>query len=287
MAEPGGRCVVIGGGLAGLAASVWLADAGERVTLLERRGSLGGRTHAIEIASIADVADNGQHIMVPGFVNLMRYLDTIGTRQHMRFEPIAARDRDGAQLVGNGIRNAGAFLVGRLPGCPRRDWPATFAAQARIVRQSLRQPADLDSISVREWFDRVGMPASAREASWDLLAIGVLNEKCELASAKAFADIIATFVRLARSQRLPVKFGYPAVDFDTLYVEWGPAPDPRAGRRGAPSGDRASGDGRERFGDRCAARRREPHRGGLGDLRSSGMGHRRLARRGSRARTDR
>lgn len=112
----------------------------------------------------------------------------------------------------------------RLPGrsssgLPERDWPATLAAQARIVRQSLRQPADLDSISVREWFDRVGMPASAREASWDLLAIGVLNEKCELASAKAFADIISTFVRLARSQRLPVKFGYPAVDFDTLYVD--------------------------------------------------------------------
>jgi len=219
MAEPGGRCVVIGGGLAGLAASVWLAEAGQRVTLLERRGSLGGRTHAINVASIADVADNGQHIMVPGFVNLMRYLDTIGTRQHMRWEPIAARDRDGAQLVGNGIRNAAAFLTGRLPGCPRRDWPATLAAQGRIVRQSLRQPADLDSISVREWFDRVRMPASAREASWDLLAIGVLNEKCELASAKAFADIIATFVRLARSQRLPVKFGYPAVDFDTLYVD--------------------------------------------------------------------
>ena len=41
------RFVVIGGGLAGLASAVWLAEAGKNVTLLERRGSLGGRTHAM------------------------------------------------------------------------------------------------------------------------------------------------------------------------------------------------------------------------------------------------
>ena len=35
------RYVMIGGGPAGLASAVWLAEAGKQVTLLERRGQLG------------------------------------------------------------------------------------------------------------------------------------------------------------------------------------------------------------------------------------------------------
>jgi len=38
------RVVVVGGGLAGMATAVWLADLGYAVTLLESNGNLGGRT---------------------------------------------------------------------------------------------------------------------------------------------------------------------------------------------------------------------------------------------------
>ncbi|WP_031075324.1 protoporphyrinogen oxidase [Streptomyces sp. NRRL S-118] len=46
----GGHVVVIGGGIAGLAAAHRLATAGRRVTLLEATGRLGGKLHAGEIA---------------------------------------------------------------------------------------------------------------------------------------------------------------------------------------------------------------------------------------------
>ncbi|NED68713.1 FAD-dependent oxidoreductase, partial [Streptomyces sp. SID10244] len=69
------HCVVVGGGLAGLASAVWLAEAGHRVTLLERRGSLGGRTIAMPVAAVDDVPDNGQHVFASGYQHLMRYLD--------------------------------------------------------------------------------------------------------------------------------------------------------------------------------------------------------------------
>ena len=39
------RCVVVGGGVAGLAAAGRLAAAGLKVTLLEARARLGGRVH--------------------------------------------------------------------------------------------------------------------------------------------------------------------------------------------------------------------------------------------------
>ena len=43
MSDPRARVVVVGGGLAGLAAALEAADRGASVTLLERRPRLGGR----------------------------------------------------------------------------------------------------------------------------------------------------------------------------------------------------------------------------------------------------
>ena len=212
------QCVVIGAGVAGLAAAVWLAEAGHHVTLLERRGSLGGRTHAIEVPQVSDVVDNGPHVVVRAYVELYRYLTSVGTADCLIDGEPAIRTTGDAGLLGGGVLANLAVAFGAHPTVPRRDWWRTARAQARIGWQSLRQPPDLDSITVDDWLKRVGMPASARAASWDLLAIGTLNERTELASAKAMADVLATGVRTSIKKRIPFKFGYPTVNFDELFV---------------------------------------------------------------------
>ena len=81
--------VVIGGGIAGLASAVWLAEAGKKVTLLERRGSLGGRTHAMKVEQVDDLPDDGQHVIASGYHHLFHlddpeeYPDTV-VLQHFR-----------------------------------------------------------------------------------------------------------------------------------------------------------------------------------------------------------
>lgn len=219
MAQPN-HVVVVGGGLAGMASAVWLAEAGQRVTLLERRASLGGRTHAIAVPQVDDVADNGQHIMTPHFHHLFRYLDSVGTRHHMHFEPIANRwPGGGAEVYSVGLRAQWQSLTGRIPGAPGGDRMRTMLAQLRLIRQSLSQPDELDQMTVEEWYDRVKLPATARRFAWDLAATGILNEKPHLASAKALADTLAALVRLGRQHgNDPLSFGYSNVDYDTLYV---------------------------------------------------------------------
>jgi len=81
------ECVVIGAGLAGLASAVWLTEAGHRVRVLERRGTLGGRTHAIYVPQVDDLADNGQHVVTTAFTSLFRYLDKVGTRDLVKIAP--------------------------------------------------------------------------------------------------------------------------------------------------------------------------------------------------------
>lgn len=214
------KCLVIGGGLAGLASATWLAEAGHSVTLLERRGSLGGRTIAIPQPEVDDVPDNGQHVFASGYEYLMRYLDSVGTRRHVCFPGQMTFRMPGGDTRRN--RSSGIdmlrSMLGDLPGVTGFDKVRTAIAQARLIKESLRQPPDLDSITADEWFKRIGMPESARKAQWDGIVIGLTGDLPTISSAKVPADLLATGIRRARATKTPVSIGYPTVDLDTLFV---------------------------------------------------------------------
>ncbi|MEE3853070.1 hydroxysqualene dehydroxylase HpnE [Gordonia sp. LSe1-13] len=215
------HCVVVGGGLAGLASAVWLTEAGHRVTVLERRGSLGGRTIAMPVAAVDDVPDNGQHVFASGYEHLMRYLDSVGTREHVRFPGhmtvrLPGGDTRRSSFAGvAGLRAA----IGDLPGVTGLDRLRTARAQATLIRQALRQPDWLDDITADEWFRRIGMPQSARDALWDGIVIGLTGDKPTISSAKVPADLLVTGMRRARATKTPISIGYPSVDLDTLFVD--------------------------------------------------------------------
>ncbi|MCA9536218.1 MAG: FAD-dependent oxidoreductase [Myxococcales bacterium] len=214
------NCLVVGGGLAGLASAVWLAEAGHRVTLLERRGALGGRTIAIPQAEVDDIPDNGQHVFASGYQHLFRYLESVGTREHVRFPGTMTFRMPGGAWQQQSVKGLAALrpALGDLPGVTGLDRARTAVAQARLIRQSLRQPADLDEITADEWFRRIGMPASARKAQWDGIVIGLTGDKPDISSAKVPADLLATGIRRAIATRTPVSIGYPTVDLDTLFI---------------------------------------------------------------------
>ncbi len=215
------RAVVIGGGLAGLASAVWLAQAGHDVTVLERRASLGGRTFAMPQTQVEDVPDNGQHVLASGYTHLPRYLRSVGTQQHLRFPGhLSIRMPDGTvRRIGSGPLGVARVMVGDVPGVHGWDRLRTAVAQARLIAQTLRQPADLDDITAEEWFDRVGLPADARRGLWDTVVIGLTGDKPSRSSAKVPADLLLTGLRQALRTRQAISIGYPTVDLDTLIVD--------------------------------------------------------------------
>ncbi|MDE0193974.1 MAG: FAD-dependent oxidoreductase, partial [bacterium] len=76
--------VVVGGGLAGLAAGAEAADRGAAVTLLERRPRLGGATWSFERRGIS--FDNGQHVFMRCCEAYRWFLERIGSAENVRLQ---------------------------------------------------------------------------------------------------------------------------------------------------------------------------------------------------------
>jgi len=212
--------VVVGGGLAGLASTVWLAELGYSVTLLESNGSLGGRTIGLT-SGHGDAIENGQHVLAGSYENIFRYLDSIGTRHFLEFpNEFGIRYPGGhAETFGMSLANLRRMMLGQVRGLSLPTLLRATPAWARLVRDVIRFDDLLDDITVDEWFDRLRFPAEVRRIMLNSMAIGLLNELPNLASAHAFAALLRTGAdRVRRIGSGAARIGYPTVDLVTLYL---------------------------------------------------------------------
>jgi len=213
--------VVVGGGLAGLAATVWLAELGYAVTLLESNGSLGGRTIGLR-SKYGDAVENGQHVLAGSYENVFRFLDSVGTRHLVEFpDKFGVRYPGGhAEIFGLRLANGLRVALGRVRGLGVPTLLRALPAWGRLVRDVARFDDALDDITVDEWFDRLGFPTAVRRIMLNSMVIGLLNELPRLASAHAFAALLRTGAdRVRRRGQSAIRIGYPTVDLDTLYLE--------------------------------------------------------------------
>ncbi len=88
---------VVGGGLAGAAAAVALAEAGCRVELFEARRRLGGRAGSFVDPATGELVDNCQHVSMGCCTNLADFCRRTGTadlfRRHRRLHFIGPDNR--------------------------------------------------------------------------------------------------------------------------------------------------------------------------------------------------
>ena len=79
--------IVIGGGLAGLAAAVALSQHGVRVTVLESRQRLGGRAGSFVDATTGQLVDACQHVSMGCCTNLAHFCRTVGVDHLLEPQP--------------------------------------------------------------------------------------------------------------------------------------------------------------------------------------------------------
>lgn len=222
------RALVIGGGFAGLTAGVALADAGWRVTVLERRNGLGGRARSFTDPATGDVVDNGQHVFVSCYDQTLRFLRRLGTADRIAFqdrlEVAFAAPGQGLSVLrtprlpapwhlGLGVLGlshlslADKLAMGRVLALARNPVSGTFGAR--------RLEKDLDQMTVDAWLAAAGQSPASRRGFWHPLAIAALNDDPARCSALGFVAVLTRmFGRGWQGSRL----GLASVGLSDLYT---------------------------------------------------------------------
>ena len=221
--------IVVGAGFAGLSAAVRLARHGARVLVLEARSRLGGRATAFHDRETGELVDNGQHVLLGCYRETLTFLEHIGARENVSFQPTL-----GVTMVDRrGVRSRLD-----LPALPPPlhliagvfDWPALtwkdrlsvlrMRMPIRLARRALEPGSHAIAASpgetVENWLIRNGQTARLREMLWDPLALAALNQPPSLAAAPAFARVLA---EMFGPDPKAAAIGIPNKPLDAMYAE--------------------------------------------------------------------
>jgi squalene-associated FAD-dependent desaturase len=213
--------VILGGGLAGLAAAVALLDAPDRpsVELFERRGVLGGRA-ASSPGEDGALVDNCQHVLMRCCTNLWDFYGRLGVQSRIRFiRRLNFLRRDGRLATLSGARlPAPLHLAPSFLGFGALG-PADRLCVARALLGMARTPpkqiAALEGMPFTEWLRADRQTPSAIARFWRVVLVSALNEELEYAStAAAFQVFRAGFLVHPRAYEV----GIPTVPLGELYA---------------------------------------------------------------------
>jgi squalene-associated FAD-dependent desaturase len=188
--------VVVGGGLAGLAAALACTDAGARVTVLERRPRLGGLTWSFE--QRGRWVDNGQHVFLRCCHAYLGFLRRIGSDGDVHVQPrldvtVLEPGRPPARLrrtrLPAPLHMAPALLGYRHLGMADRLRLGRAAWELRTA--DLDDPA-LDAQTFAAWLAGRGQSQAAVDALWDLITVPTVNLPAAEASAAMGAKVFQT-----------------------------------------------------------------------------------------------
>jgi squalene-associated FAD-dependent desaturase len=212
--------IVIGGGLAGLASGVALAEAGWRVKLFEQKPFLGGRATSYVLPS-GEHVDNCQHVTLGCCTNLDDFYRRVGCRDKIKFfdklvflDPQGRRGTIKAGLLPAPFHSTGSFLF--FSPLNLADKLAIARAMLEIVL-SKGHPMDLNeggSLSMQEWLVRRGQTQRAIDRFWRVVLVSALDEELDRTDARYGIDVFwKAFLKNSTGYRM----GVPTVPLSDLY----------------------------------------------------------------------
>lgn len=188
------KCIVIGGGIAGLTASAYLANSGFQVELIEASPKLGGRVHSFLHKETNTIVDNGQHIMMGCYKETLSFLEMINASEKISLQPklsvkFLKPNCNLHLLIENNL-----FYPMNLLSAILNFSAIDFRDRISLIRLFLKIPffakRDLERLSVDELLSKEKQTESTKKSFWEIICVGALNTSLQKASAKLFVDVL-------------------------------------------------------------------------------------------------
>ncbi len=213
---------VIGGGLAGLAATARLAEAGAWVDLHEARAFLGGRAASIpadpHVPGSAHI-DNCQHVLLRCCTSLLDFYRHCGVRDKIVFhDELHLVTADGTvDTIRADALPVPFHLLRSLLAVRAIGWAdkLSVARCLRAMKRQLSRPSfDPDSLTFTQWLRRMRATNRSIRRFWRPFVVSALNEEPEIAAAGAAMQV---FCEGLLGSRDSYQMGVPAVPLSDLY----------------------------------------------------------------------
>ncbi len=208
--------IVVGAGLAGLAAAGALAKQGQKVILVESKEKIGGRATSFVDTKSGDLIDNCQHVSMKCCTNLQYFCEEAKISHYIKDEPnLFFRTLDGQTSLFKGTKlPAPLHLANSFLG-------AHFLSMGEKLKLGLgmlllRLTKETEDAPFLNWLENHFQPKRCIDRFWTPVLVSALNtpmEKIGLHYArKVFVD---AFWKNSRAYEL----GLPTVPLGKLYGE--------------------------------------------------------------------
>lgn len=215
MSVPHFDAVVVGAGLAGLAAASALSGAGAKVLILERKPFVGGRAYSYQHPALDEVVDC-QHVLLGCCTNLVALCRMAGVAERIRwYDRLTFLTPDGGKpttlqpgMSPAPLHTSFDFLTAPMLGL------ADKVAIARGLMEFLRGYPQDDTESFATWLKRTGQTERAIRHLWEPVIVGALNDSFENCSTKYAGQVFhESFLKSAEGGRL----GIPTLPLSDFY----------------------------------------------------------------------
>jgi uncharacterized protein with NAD-binding domain and iron-sulfur cluster len=184
--------VVVGGGVAGIAAAFTLAKRGLKVAMFEGRPILGGRARSWIDKDTGDPIHIGPHIMISMYPNFFSLLEQLGTRDKVTWMPKrhfltwvhGPHEYDLRTLPVPAPFSWGPTSM-LDPFVPMEDKESTLRAVLRCLNVSEEDILALDNESGADFLRRMGVSEGYIQHFWAFCSHAILNVPIEEVSASA------------------------------------------------------------------------------------------------------
>ncbi|MFA7236057.1 MAG: hydroxysqualene dehydroxylase HpnE [Phycisphaeraceae bacterium] len=174
--------IVLGGGVAGIAAAVRLAQRGVKVTLIETRKRLGGRAGSFPNKDTApgSYLDQSQHVLLGCCTNLMDLYERLGVSDRVTWlDRLHFFDKQGHHDVLSSAPLPAPLHLGpamlRFGTLTWRDKLAIQRAMLRMLRIGVKGRAKFADRTFGQWLHEMNQPERAIERFWAVIVVSACN----------------------------------------------------------------------------------------------------------------